>query len=127
MNLLLSSHEEIVWAAGFFEGEGCARVRTDPRSPRFSGPHVSIGQVNVEPLKRFVDIFGIGRIWLEERVPATHKSIWRWEVASKRDVPKLGVLLPYLSTAKRAQLQAAIDSCVYVRRGSALAERRAAA
>lgn len=55
----MRTREEIAWAAGFFEGEGCI-------SPRRDGTiTVSIGQnwENVESLRRFCDALGIGSLY----------------------------------------------------------------
>lgn len=106
---------ELAWAAGFFDGEGSVYVRhtqrhkggTTGRVYPLTTVEVSLSQVRVEPLKRFLEAVQIGTL----RGPYQHRKIthapyFRWQTAGRPSVHKvLSLLWPYLSLPKREQFQ----------------------
>lgn len=118
--LLLAPHNlpteaEIAWAAGLFEGEGCARVREDIRNERlWLGPYFSLRMKDEEPVRAFHAIVGFGNVrhanqWRADR----YGKIWAWESGSKRDAHKMEMLLPWLSPRRRAAVEAALEVAVF--------------
>lgn len=81
---------KLIWAAGFFDGEGCI-LTTKPIKDKIGGDiRLSIGQVNSKPLKEFVKLFG-GSIILEKR------GIHKWQLSGFDAVfNALEQLKPYL-------------------------------
>ena len=66
-------HDEILWAAGFFEGEGGVGSRS-----------VLISQVNRWPLEKMVLVFG-GSIGSPYRGPRYRsQEIWQWMLCGDR-------------------------------------------
>lgn len=110
----MPTEAEIAWAAGLFEGEGCARTRGDLRTRGdYLSPYVALRMCDEEPVRQFAAIVGFGHVNRRKNGSGLphHRDLWCWESGSKRDVPKLAVLLPWLSPRRRAAVQAAIDAC----------------
>jgi hypothetical protein len=108
----LRSNIEEAWAAGLFDGEGCAclcrgirRVRRgrplDPPRVYYS-PVVSMVNTDLGLLQRFQRAVGFGRI---RRMPpptsSRHNQRYVWEASGKANVEALhAILAPYLSSSK---------------------------
>ena len=105
---------EVAWAAGLFDGEGCAclcrqirRVRRGEmlNPPRvYYSPSASVVNTDYALLERFQHAVGDGKI---RRMPLPakpqHNQRWMWEVTGTRNVATVyAVLAPYLSPAKTA-------------------------
>jgi len=103
-------HEQIIWAAGFFDGEGCIVI--ERRGPDAGVLQISVGQARPEPLARFAALFG-GRPPRCElsgaRLPdGSRKPFWRWSVSSALAGAALRELSPFL-VVKREQALAALE------------------
>lgn len=90
------SQEDIAWAAGFLEGEGCFGAKV-----RATGVYGSInaGQVNREPLERLQAMFG-GSIR-----PAANGTIFVWAVAGELSRAAVRLVYPWLSRRRQAQVE----------------------
>jgi len=105
---------DIGWAAGFFDGEG-AMTTYNPRNSsgarsRRVYVHVSIAQVDREPLDRFAQIVGAGKVTGPYRAytPGQQKQ-FRWGITAIADVRRVHRLLySYLSTRRQAQFDKAL-------------------
>jgi hypothetical protein len=65
-------HEELAWAAGLFEGEGCFSVLKDGR-----GPQASLSMVDQEIVEKFADIVGAGKIYPYHKPP--YQPVYKWQ------------------------------------------------
>lgn len=108
--LATATAAEIAWAAGLFEGEGCARVRRDGRH-KTAWPTVNLRMRDEEPVREFARIMDFGNIRLNPSLKENWSAMWCWESASKRDIPGMASLLPWLSPRRTEQLQLALDAC----------------
>jgi hypothetical protein len=98
---------ELAWAAGFFDGEGSTSLQRDKRSV-LSWTRVSVTQVNVEHLRRFMRaVGGIGKVYdpYEKR---GGRSQCIWSVNGCRAKEVLMMLWPYLTGEKKTQAEAVI-------------------
>lgn len=92
---------ELAWAAGFFDGEGC----TGRSSKRALGMRVSVSQRRIEPLERFRQVVGVGRIY----GPGT-RQCYQWVACSHSDVvTTIARLWPYLSLPKKEQIRRVVN------------------
>ena len=84
----------IIWAAGFFDGEGSVFLRKSSRGS-FT-VRIAVGQVNPTPIRMLLRLFG-GHI-SQQKPPKGKdwKPQWRWEQDSKSAVSTLEELLPHL-------------------------------
>jgi len=102
-----SWREELAWSAGFYDGEGNARLTHGVNDYG----QMSINQVNVLPLKRFqAAVLGLGRI----NGPYKHgewQDIYTWRVSSFQDVQAVAVMLwPFLEEVKKNQLKPVLEN-----------------
>lgn len=92
--------ENIAWAAGFFEGEGCFYAHKS--KPRLDGTtyirvDASLAQKDRSLLYKFRDIIGFGIICNEDRSGCGY-----WKTSKKNDAKKLFELLkPWLSDRRK--------------------------
>ena len=92
---------DLVWAAGFLEGEGCF----SPSNRKWQTYlRVTAGQVNKEPLQRIADMFG-GRLYLRKRQKAHHNDCWLWHIDGARARGVGMTLYPFLSKLKQGQVR----------------------
>lgn len=116
--ILLAPHsEQIAWAAGLFEGEGCARARKLDKRHTYPQPqpYVNLRMCDEEPVREFARIMGFGNVNRRKNGSGLphHRDLWCWESGSKGDIPRMAVLLPLLSPRRQVQLRAALDVCVF--------------
>jgi hypothetical protein len=92
-----------VWAAGFFDGEGCVRIKRDKRSGGvYYQLWVSVGQKARGPLEVLRKRFG-GQI---NFVRAT--EAWQWSIVSTQAEAMLREIQPYL-VLKGPQVELALE------------------
>lgn len=103
--------ETVAWTAGLFEGEGSAVVYNGRGEGYTPSPRVTIGMTDEWTIRRLHKLLGIGKVSTYQPREGNRKRVWRWTCASKREVPLLAALLPYLSPRRQSQLQSAIESC----------------
>lgn len=94
--------DEVAWAAGFYEGEGCIH---------FDGKNLNmtLSQCNREPLDRYYEIMGCGKIYgpyTKRRV----QPIYTWKVSGRSAVEAIGRLSEWLSKRRTEQAQTAIEA-----------------
>jgi hypothetical protein len=87
---------ELEWAAGFLEGEAS-----------FSGGRIHVSQVNPEPLKRLLDIFG-GNINEPRQRAVGCRPIGEWRVSGARARGVLLTIFELMSQRRKAQIRKAL-------------------
>lgn len=102
----LSSHSRIIeaaWAAGFFDGEGTTF------SNRLS-LQVSIGQVNIKNLQRFMHaVGGLGAI-SGPKAAIGRQPIYAYQVYGPKAISVLAEIWGYLGAEKQAQALRAVSN-----------------
>lgn len=98
--------EELYWAAGFFEGEGCFRRTQDGGR---GGQIVTAAQVNAEPLMRVQAIFGGS---LRQRGPysGNRQPHWYWVATGARARGVMLTLYRFMSARRQEQIRKAMCS-----------------
>ena len=94
--------EDLAWAAGFFEGEGTFYVRRERGKPNAT---VTLTQVDREPLDRFCEIVGIGKVYGPYGpYSGNRKPYFQWNAHRRGDARTLLALLGgRLSQRRRLQ------------------------
>jgi hypothetical protein len=106
--MLVPNKQELAWAAGFYDGEGCTCLhsRTDRNGVlRLS---MSISQVDIRPLHRFQEaVLGFGSICFRNKAAkSTHSDIYVWqEQRPSRIFQIVPLLWNFLSEPKREQIE----------------------
>lgn len=88
-------HPEIMWAAGFFDGEGCFYLHRN----RYG--RINISQSHPEVLERFRDAVGVGYVLgpYEKRTC----QMWHYQCTNSVEVKHVvDLLYPHLGSLKRA-------------------------
>lgn len=91
--------EDIAWAAGLFEGEGCVRIR-----PRGCG-EMTLAMTDRDVVERFAEIVGAGKVKRNDG-PARngHQVQWRWNVSRFETVQAVVAMIwPWLGERRRAK------------------------
>lgn len=93
---------EVAWAAGIYEGEGCCVTGGGKKNSFYA----SVSQKDPELLYRLRDVFG-GRIALYNRkFNGKVCTIHHWVVCGDRGRTFLGVIYPFLTARRKAQIEA---------------------
>ena len=97
------NREELAWAAGFFDGEGCTGYANQHTNKRRGHAYLSVAQAERYPLERFMAAVGFGAIHgpvlMENRKPK-----WNYRIDSFEKVQTVIALLwTWLGPTKRAQ------------------------
>lgn len=90
----LPVREEVIWAAGFFEGEGSVAQRS-----------LLAGQVNRWPLERLVQSFG-GKIGDKPRPgrDENQQPCWQWAICGEQARMFAALIYPHLSPRRQQQI-----------------------
>lgn len=110
--------EDLAWAAGFFEGEGCVRAAQDKQNKSLweGRTYFDVSQSDREMLDRFQRIFGCGKVYGPYSKP-NRLPYYRFFVVNFEQVQMLVILLwPWLSQRRRAQATLALKTCATARR-----------
>ena len=97
------TQEEIIFAAGFYEGEGCICL---VNKKRVNGKAISvvIGQKDPEILYRLRDLFG-GAIYERHNSGANKIKLHAWVMWGYFAKPFLRQIFQYLSTRRKEQIE----------------------
>src|ERR1700694_1953432 len=100
------NREEIIWAAGFFDGEGHFGFRSTPWNTKMLV--LSIAQIDRRVLDRFREaVFGLGKIYGPYKHGRKNESPY-WLFSSNRFEPTQAIvaaLYQFLSPVKQEQIR----------------------
>lgn len=98
----MSRQQELAWAAGFYEGEGCCGVHKR-RLPRHGAKlQIQVVQKQRWPLERLVELWG-GRIYWRKPVK-NWGGVWSWAVWGDKAEIVLRQLYPLVSPRRQDQI-----------------------
>jgi hypothetical protein len=105
---LLPDREELAWAAGFFDGEGCFSY-----SERARYGVATIGQTDIRALERFRGAVGLGNIYgpYDYRYPGrmSKRPWWNYRAHRREHVQAIVAMLWFkLGPIKREQARAVL-------------------
>lgn len=95
----LSKEQQIAWAAGIIEGEGCITLHS-------GHPYLLIDMTDKDVIDRMLEIFPIGTV----RGPYTHKARpqykprWRFDAFGTKAIPIISEIYPYLLSRRKAKV-----------------------
>ena len=90
--------EELLWAAGLFEGEGCITI-----SGKYA--RLKLNSTDEDVVRRFHRAIGFGQVRVEDaQIKHGYKRQWEWYMAAQAEVQLvLMELIPYLGARRRAR------------------------
>jgi hypothetical protein len=86
--------EEIAWAAGLFEGEGCLTRRD-------GDPVARLNSTDEETPRRFCEIVQVGRVYGPYRQDKRRKPFWVWVAYGWDAYDAVELLGPWLGERRR--------------------------
>lgn len=102
--------EDIAWAAGLFEGEGCITI-CGKSSTYGGGGQLALTMTDEDIVQRFRDVVGVGQIYPTDR--GRHKRQYRWVASNFENVQAvIAMLWPWLGPRRSNR---AVEVLAYVR------------
>ena len=101
--------EELAWAAGFFDGEGCTYTKVGNPKTKASSIGIKVSQIHLAPLERFQRaVLGIGKLYGPYNSPSravTNASpIFKFEITGLEGCQAvMAMLWPFLCQVKKDQ------------------------
>ena len=88
---------ELAWAAGFFDGEGCVRIKQASQRGNSFYVIAHITNSNRAILEQVQDLFG-GTVRPQEK--SVNKTVWSYYITSSEAIDFLKTLSPFLQEKK---------------------------
>lgn len=103
--VFIPNREELAWAAGFFDGDGCFHCGSRITNERQRAHILAIiDQKDPQVLKKFKNAVSFGRINGPNKI-----GMWRYSIANFEGFQAVGAMLwAFLSPIKREQFTAAL-------------------
>lgn len=83
---------DLIWAAGFIDGEGHVSIR---KCQKYAMYGILVANTNRAALERLQALFNGGHIYEQTRYP-NRKLCFSWALLGKKVIPAAEALLPYL-------------------------------
>ena len=109
----MATSEDIAWAAGLFEGEGC--IFQGKGRPRKDGtillyPRMTLNTTDQDVLNKFAKIVGVGGIKIVETKEAHWKTQYQWWLTNTEEVKSLlKQFRPYLGKRRLAKADQVLE------------------
>jgi hypothetical protein len=87
------SREDVIWAAGLFEGEGC--IALQGRSLI-----VKLAMTDADIIERAFEVWGVGSVNALKLIP-NHKQAYRWQANGGEAYAVLIAMLPWLGSRRK--------------------------
>ena len=95
--------EELCWAAGIIDGEGCISIHrrhsaTDKKlnhSPYYR-LDLKVKMVHKPAIERLMNIFGVGNLHRSLPGKRSRRMLWRWDITGNQCINVLQLIRPYL-------------------------------
>ena len=94
--------EQLAWAAGLLEGEGCFYARTQGGR---SYPTVSCGMTDEDVIRKLMAFFDAGYIFRSKKSGFGTKPIYTWQVTTRQARTVMTYVLPYMGARRRAKIE----------------------
>ena len=96
--------QEIAWAAGLMEGEGCfTRLYQRKRGTKY--PCVCIGMTDKDPVVDVARILGGGGHLRRRERGGVRKPCWMWQIVGSGATRVMRLLLPYMKKRRSARIR----------------------
>jgi hypothetical protein len=99
--------EKVIWAAGFFDGEGCVSIQR-VRNGQGGALQIIVVQKGPRPIEVLADLWGGGINVTHRNQPTGRVGYYRWTLCGDKAADALVEMLPFL-VEKRDQAHLAIE------------------
>jgi len=113
----MKSRDEVIWAAGFFDGEGTTGTRSQRGRTYLC---LQVAQCDRRPLDRFVAALGLGKVYGPYANPGFSKKtrpIHKVAILGRAAHEALDMLKPFLTETKLEQAELALARAAESPRG----------
>jgi hypothetical protein len=104
----MPSENEVAWAAGLFEGEGCITMfqQKHHQQPQL---RLSVQMTDRDVVERFCSIVECESVSPEKRLRPPRKPVHVWQISNRRDVERLLLMfMPWLGERRRMRADEAL-------------------
>lgn len=99
----LWTRENMAWATGLYEGEGCVSL---DRSQGRVCAHMALGMTDLDVVQDFADIVGVGHLQHRPYAQVNRKPMWYWRLNTFADLQALAAAMwPWLHGRRRGQIR----------------------
>lgn len=113
------SRENLAWAAGLFEGEGCITRRHKTQT------NLVMTMTDEDVVRRFHEVIGHGRVYGPYKTKTGVKLQWRWAcTGSKHCIAVLAALWCFLGSRRKGRAEVAMREMALTRTPGANVCRR---
>ena len=97
--------EDIIWAAGLFEGEGSISITTIASGKMY--PRIKIKMTDEDTIKKFASIFGLTHrsVQKDKSWKSHYKDAWYADSSGKRAVAILYMIFPWLGERRKCRVE----------------------
>jgi hypothetical protein len=107
--------EQVAWAAGLFEGEGCWSYYQREFGAKVQ-PQVRLGTTDLDVVERFAAIVGCGAIGQVKPGTGGHKPVYEWRIYEAEKVREvIALFLPHMGERRRAKALEVLERIADVR------------
>lgn len=98
--------EDIAWAAGLFEGEGCFTSGIQRQAGKeYQRPRATMSMSDLDIIDRFHTIVGVGTICILKRKNPKYKTMYQWQAVALNDIYYIIELFsPFLGYRRLSQI-----------------------
>ncbi|MFM9625700.1 hypothetical protein ACKI14_48305, partial [Streptomyces turgidiscabies] len=94
--------EQIAWAAGLFEGEGCITISNQQRG--YQQPRLKLTMTDDDVVRRFGEIVEVGQFCIQRFKNPLYKEQLCWYTGKREDVVKvIDMLIPFFGERRKAK------------------------
>jgi hypothetical protein len=98
-----SFRDDVLWLAGFLEGEGSFRYHY--RQGKYAALHVSVGSRDEDVILKAASIFGVGSVAEDD---LAGKPFYRWQVNGRGAYAVMVAIYPFMGTRRQQCIREAI-------------------
>ena len=107
------NRDDVLWAAGFIEGEGClVRQITTKRSIAYDYWVLTVSNTDLDVLEKLRDIFPAGRLYFQRRIKGNKphwKPTWQWRLCRQPELyAALAAIYPFMGARRSARVKEAM-------------------
>ena len=104
------NREEVIWAAGLFEGEGTITIARLPSGKQY--PRIKVKMTDEDVIAKFASIFDMTyRSVQKDKSWQEHwKDAWYTDCTGKKAYAVLMAIYPWLGTRRRTRVREAINA-----------------
>lgn len=105
---MVFKREDVIWAAGLFEGEGTITISSIPSGKLY--PRIKVKMTDQDSVEKFASIFGMkaSPVQKDKSWKDHYKDAWYTDCTGKRAYAVLVAIFPWLGKRRQERVKEAI-------------------